>query len=284
MHCKLQSLDHNDRSFFRIRELEAENSRLRDKLAVDEIKLNLVMSCETQFMSPSANKTLTELKTKLAEKDSVIGQLRKRLRTEERSQTVTSNRDACDAVIELCETHFQCAVCNELLVRATGLGCGHIFCRDCVNKWKRKSESTPVDGQGRRKRATCPICRTEIATQSALKNIDSFLERAVDVFFNDDAKKARKELLSTAITTAPSAQTSLASASSTSASTPSSAAGSVSIPADIADAIPGFFLRRSFLRHSANQPLPASQAAAAAAAASPEMWNIINPTVVTIDD
>ena len=129
--------------------------------------------------------------------------------------------DACDAVIELCETHFQCAVCNELLVRATGLGCGHIFCRDCVNKWKRKSESTPIDGQGRRKRATCPICRTEIATQSALKNIDSFLERAVDVFFNDDAKKARKELLSTAITTAPSAQTSLASASSTSASTPS---------------------------------------------------------------
>ena len=245
------------------------------------------MSCETQFMSPSANKTLTDLKNKLAEKDSLIGQLRKRLRSEERSQTVTSNRDACDAVVELCETHFQCAVCNELLVRATGLGCGHIFCRDCVNKWKRKSEVPAIDSQGRRKRATCPICRTEIATQSALKNIDSFLEKAVDVFFNDDAKKARKELLSTATTTTL-AQTSAASTSAAAATAPSAAAASstasASLPADITDAIPGFFLRRSFLRLPANPPIPVSQAAAAAAAASPEMWNLINPTVVTIDD
>jgi hypothetical protein len=73
------------------------------------------MSCETQFMNPSATKTLSELKHKLAEKDSVIGQLRKRLRSEERCQTIASHRDASDAVVDLCENHFQCAVCNELV-------------------------------------------------------------------------------------------------------------------------------------------------------------------------
>ena len=195
-----------DNVFSRIRELEAENTRLKDKLAVDEIKLNLVMSCETQFMSPSMTKTLSDLKSKLAEKESAIGQLRKRLRSEEhRSQNQTLQRDAGEAVVDLCEAHFQCAVCNELLVKATGLQCGHVFCRDCVNKWKKKSESS-ADLRG--KKATCPICRSEIATQASLKNIDAFLEKAVEIFFTDEAKKSRKELLTQATTGSPVAGTS----------------------------------------------------------------------------
>jgi hypothetical protein len=100
-------------------------------------------------------------------------------------------------VVELCESHFQCAVCNELLVKATGLQCGHTFCLDCVEKWRRKSE-TSLDPMLRGKKATCPICRSEIVTQAPLKSVDSFLEKAVEVFFNDEAKKCRKELLSTA--------------------------------------------------------------------------------------
>ena len=159
-------------------------------------------------MNPSTSKALTDLKSKLAEKETVISQLKKRLRSEDRSNTILSQRDACDAVVDLCENHFQCAVCNELLVKATGLGCGHIFCRDCVNKWKKKSESTMNATTFLGKRATCPICRSEITMQSALKNIDSFLERAVDIFFNDDAKKSRKELLST-VTPSTSTATSI---------------------------------------------------------------------------
>ena len=61
---------------------------------MDEIKLNLVMSCETQFMNPSMTKTLSDLKTKLSEKETQIVQLRKRLRTEEhRSHNATTARD-----------------------------------------------------------------------------------------------------------------------------------------------------------------------------------------------
>ena len=103
-----------------------------------------------------------------------------------------------EAVVELCESHFQCSVCNELLVKATGLQCGHTFCLDCVEKWRRKSE-TSLDPMLRGRKATCPICRSEILTQAPLKTVDSFLEKAVEIFFNDEAKKSRKELLSSTV-------------------------------------------------------------------------------------
>jgi len=111
-------------------------------------------------------------------------------------------------VVELCESNFQCAVCNELLVKATGLQCGHTFCFECVDKWKKKSESS-TDPANRGRKATCPICRSEIVTTAPLKNLDAFLEKAVEIFFTDEAKKSRKELLSNSPTspnspTAPS--------------------------------------------------------------------------------
>ena len=97
--------------------------------------------------------------------------------------------------MELCESNFLCSVCNELLVKATGLQCGHIFCLNCVKKW-RQSFKPMLDSMLHVRKATCPICRTEIMTQAPLKTVDSFLEKAVEIFFNDEAKKSRKELLS----------------------------------------------------------------------------------------
>jgi hypothetical protein len=81
-----------------------------------------------------------------------------------------SQRDAGDAVVDLCETHFQCAVCNDLLVKATGLQCGHVFCRECVSKWQKKSESS-TDPLLRGKRATWyRFCETPFRPKSFLTN------------------------------------------------------------------------------------------------------------------
>ena len=114
-------------SFFRIRELEAENSRLKDKLAVDEIKLNLVMSCETQFVSPTMSKTLSDLKGKLSEKDVQIGQLRKRLRIEEhRSHNANAQRDQVTSQQRL--GSFGCVKIIEIVV-SLELACRYIFMR-----------------------------------------------------------------------------------------------------------------------------------------------------------
>ena len=65
---------------------------------------------------------------------------------------------------ELAETQLQCAVgnttvlcwcgpsvqvCNELYVEATTVNCGHTFCHYCITQWRKK-------------KANCPVCRTDI--------------------------------------------------------------------------------------------------------------------------
>ena len=61
---------------------------------MDEIKLNLDMSSETQFISPTMSKTLSDLKSILTEKDILIGQLKKRLRIEEhRSHNANAQKE-----------------------------------------------------------------------------------------------------------------------------------------------------------------------------------------------
>lgn len=68
----------------RIRDLEAQISVLQDKVAVDEIKLNLVMSYENQIlMNNHQSETVLELQKKMEDKDKEIRNLRKRLRIEE---------------------------------------------------------------------------------------------------------------------------------------------------------------------------------------------------------
>jgi len=68
----------------RIRDLEAQISVLQDKAAVDEIKLNLVMSYENQIlMNNQQSETVVELKKKMEDKDKEIRNLRKRLSIEE---------------------------------------------------------------------------------------------------------------------------------------------------------------------------------------------------------
>lgn len=190
----------------RIRELEAEITRLRDKLAVDEIKLNLVMSYETQYMNPQGNnESVGSLKRQLTEKDTQIGQLKKRLKREDiENSSDKSKKEQNEVVIDLLESHFQCAVCSELFIKATNLGCGHTFCFVCIDKWRKKTQSDPNLFD---KRPTCPICRSEITTQAPLKTLDAFLEKAVDIFYNEDAKKQRKELVGTTVSPAPTPQT-----------------------------------------------------------------------------
>ena len=64
------------------------------------------------------------------------------------------------------------------------ISCGHTFCEDCIEGWKKKQPNT-----------TCPICRSEIILTSPNQVMDSFIEKFVDNFFPDDAKKARVELI-----------------------------------------------------------------------------------------
>merc|ERR1719219_893716 len=85
---------------------------------------------------------------------------------------------------EFLDGQLQCSICNEIYVYASVISCGHTFCEDCIEGWKKKQPNT-----------TCPICRSEIIMTSPNQVMDSFIEKFIDNFFPDDAKKARVELI-----------------------------------------------------------------------------------------
>ena len=59
----------------------------------------------------------------------------------------------------------------------TVISCGHTFCEDCIEGWKKKQPNT-----------TCPICRSDIIITSPNQVMEQFIEKFVDNFFPDDAK------------------------------------------------------------------------------------------------
>ena len=92
-------------SNFRIRDLEAQISVLQDKVAVDEIKLNLVMSYENQvLMNNHQSETVTELQKKLEVKDKEIRNLRKRLRIEEGFENEDKSKVRLSTIHNVIET------------------------------------------------------------------------------------------------------------------------------------------------------------------------------------
>jgi len=85
---------------------------------------------------------------------------------------------------EFLDGQLQCSICNEIYVYSSVISCGHTFCEDCIEGWKKKQPNT-----------TCPICRSDIIITCSNQVMDSFIEKFVDNFFPDDAKKARNELI-----------------------------------------------------------------------------------------
>jgi len=79
---------------------------------------------------------------------------------------------------------LQCSICNEIYVYPTSINCGHSYCEDCIEGWRKKSTNT-----------TCPICRADVVMLSPNQVLDGFIEKFVDNFFPEDAKQQRQELV-----------------------------------------------------------------------------------------
>jgi hypothetical protein len=105
-----------------------------------------------------------------------------------------------------------------------------------------------------------------MTSQSALKNIDGFLEKAVDIFFNDDAKRTRKEVLASAVATSAAAT----------ATTTAQASASFAPPT-----VFGFTSNRHFYMSGLGPPLRVT------AAATRSRFGVVrapDPQVVDVDD
>lgn len=93
-------------------------------------------------------------------------------------------QDVLGNLKEFLDGQLQCSICNEIYVFASVVSCGHTFCEDCIEGWKKKQPNT-----------TCPICRSDIIMTSPNQVMDSFIEKFIDNFFPEDAKRSRAELV-----------------------------------------------------------------------------------------
>jgi len=90
-------------------------------------------------------------------------------------------QDMMDNFRELAETQLQCAVCSELFVEATAINCGHTFCNYCISEWKKK-------------KANCPVCRTDIKQSVQCKVLDEYADKLYDQFVSEGGKVQRNAL------------------------------------------------------------------------------------------
>merc|ERR1719219_3139992 len=188
----------------RFRQTEEKNRKLQEKLLIKKQAIQSQKEDhrrEIKSLNDSFNgKFSQEADRYFKEKTKIEKELRSMTKRAEKAElelikaesvkTVQSGsgealfQDMLGNLKEFLDGQLQCSICNEIYVYASVISCGHSFCEDCIEGWKKKQPNT-----------TCPICRSEIIMTSPNQVMDSFIEKFIDNFFPDDAKKARVELV-----------------------------------------------------------------------------------------
>ena len=191
----------------RLRQVEEENRVVKDKLQmkkellknkkkqheeeIEELtaKFNSQAEKEQEKHSKEKSKIEKELKNmrKRAEKAELDLSKAESLKSSVATNAGNSEAFFQDILVNLkdfLDGQLQCSICNEIYVYPTSINCGHSFCEDCIEGWRKKSANT-----------TCPICRADVVMLSPNQVLDGFIEKFVDNFFPEDAKKQRAELV-----------------------------------------------------------------------------------------
>ncbi|XP_022168899.1 E3 ubiquitin-protein ligase rnf8-B-like [Myzus persicae] len=78
------------------------------------------------------------------------------------------------------DEEYQCPVCKEVLIKPVLVGCGHMFCEWCIDKWLEKYNH-------------CPTCRVMVLNYTHCLNMDNFIEKRMELMPNE-IKLAHKNL------------------------------------------------------------------------------------------
>ena len=203
-------LDEGDDWRQRIRHLEEKNRQLTEKLdlrkrrhesRINKVGISHKRDLEAQAADSNAKITAQQGKH-LKEKSKLEKELKDMAKKAEKAElelskavSVKSAQDssgACEALFkdvlgnlrDFLDGQLQCSICNEIFVYPSIVSCGHTFCEDCIESWKKKQESP-----------TCPICRADVIMTSSNQALDGFIEKFIDNFFPEESKKTRKELV-----------------------------------------------------------------------------------------
>ncbi|CAG5136019.1 unnamed protein product [Candidula unifasciata] len=92
-------------------------------------------------------------------------------------QVLKAREDILSNFVELMEMELQCAICNELFIKATSLNCAHVFCKLCIGQWMKVKKE-------------CPNCRCPVTSQLQAIALDSYIDKMVEQL-NDEMKQRR---------------------------------------------------------------------------------------------
>merc|ERR1712142_1369799 len=88
--------------------------------------------------------------------------------------------DSNNLVLELVKTQFTCSICYEVMVEPSSIDCGHTFCAYCITKWMKK-------------KASCPLCRTDIKQNTQCKLLEEYLDKIYNQFADEKEKLQRQK-------------------------------------------------------------------------------------------
>uniref|UniRef100_A0A0B7AFR9 E3 ubiquitin-protein ligase CHFR n=1 Tax=Arion vulgaris TaxID=1028688 RepID=A0A0B7AFR9_9EUPU len=145
--------------------LEEKNKELEQQLFNQKQKLEKVLE------KKDMEQKLLESQLSETKKESATAKL----------QALKAREDVLSNFVQLMEVELQCAICNELFVKATSLNCAHVFCKLCINQWMKVKKE-------------CPNCRAPITSQMQALALDSYIDKMVEQL-NDEMKQRRAELV-----------------------------------------------------------------------------------------
>ena len=96
-----------------------------------------------------------------------------------RRKTVLNPVPGSEPFYKEMESEWQCPICQDWLVGAHAIGCGHNFCGECIFRWREKSEA-------------CPVCRcTPEGPPVPVRSIDAMIERICVPHMSESDRKER---------------------------------------------------------------------------------------------
>jgi len=93
--------------------------------------------------------------------------------------TSDSDDDHAFSLLELADSHLQCPICMEVFIVPTTINCGHTFCQDCIQDWKKKHK-------------LCPYCRTRIKIMVTSNSMDQFITEMFGLLDEEGLERRRE--------------------------------------------------------------------------------------------
>ena len=127
-------------------------------------------------------KEANSIKQELKERDQEIAKLKEELKVKQHSSEQL-------LLLSKCNEELKCSICDEIFIEPMALGCGHVYCRHCLEQWE-------VNCGNCFGKFNCPNCRqpiTQFNKSLQLDNLISSLYNGLSETLQKDRENLVKE-------------------------------------------------------------------------------------------